>query len=78
MSPRSATNYKCFLTTPSHHALMLNLTRDVLERAGIGGDLQELESYGPFWWPVLHIKTEFEAPLELFEGVISDAWLGVQ
>ena len=57
---------------------MLNITRDALECAGIGGDLLELESHGPFRWPVLHIKTEFEAPLELFEGVISEAWLGVQ
>ena len=70
-----ATNFKCFLTTPAHHALLLNLTRSALERAGVGGDLVELEpAGGPFVWPVLHIKTEFDAPLDLFERVVNEAW----
>jgi hypothetical protein len=70
-----AANFKVFMTTPSHHALMLNFTRAALARAGIGGDLVELEAAGgPFRWPVLHIKTEFEAPLDFFEAVIREAW----
>ena len=67
-----AANFKVFMTTPSHHALMLNFTRAALARAG---DLVELEAASwPFRWPVLHIKTEFEAPLDFFEAVIREAW----
>lgn len=70
-----AMNYKVFMTTPSHHAMMLNITISTLERAGIGGDAVSLvPAGGPFVWPVLRINTDFAEALEVFEGVISEAW----